>query len=501
MKIGALTVLAFLFVGVASLDPVRLAVIDNHYTTLIVGTPGTRVKFRVNITHNDINIHKSLDSLSQTFYRSSDGVSGSESFFIGPHRVRMNVKFSVLESDRMFSILQQPHEGVLGLGPMSPIWLHWKYATITPRKIYLNEFKHNSMMNPHENCPVFSYDDIWIFGTEGVRINPSSMITLLPRDVFNSSKKKFKLRGKKELCKFVFKQGKCLAEKEFVLSGKNLMSSHGIKFESVVSAPIDQIWLGSEFFDDHVIFIDREARVVSFSESVYAFQQYSYESWFAVILALISIVYVLIEMEHSTQIRSLEIYGVFTAFIAFISQIFGLYVARHIRDYCDMQPWPFLLIIGIFILATAIKMALTSRSDIRYIERLLFISASLTIIWLCRINQHTSLANQIFIAFLMTLLNIFSWFTLMDGYARNLTLWPVVIPITLSHSFFLFFGALLPAYASTHVSSWMIFDAYIYYLMFILTPAWVMQLTLKKNPITSGIPLMRFIPIEKSQQH
>jgi hypothetical protein len=57
----------------------------------------------------------------------------------------------------------------------------------------------------------------------------------------------------------------------------------------------------------------------------------------------------------------------------------------------------------------------------------------------------------------------------------------VAIPIAISHAILLFVGSLLPALAATQISTWILFDAYIYYLAFVLTPAWVIQLTMERK--------------------
>lgn len=483
-----LSMRALLFVSLAmaacafALDPVRLNVVDRSYVSLIVGTPGTLVRFRVNLTSDDIYIHRSLDDRSQSFFMSVDGQSGHESFFIGKHRVRLPVKFSSLSPDRPFAVFQQPHEGVLGFGYYSPLWLHWDTATVTPSTIYLNEINFHAAMHPDRPTPVMSYHDVWVSHKGPICAHPSSTLTLLPKEFFYEKKKHVLIRGNPDLCTHLFSK-KCPEEQEFDLSKYEMVSPKGIHFKSVVVTPMDQIWLGGEFFRHHVVFLNRRQGVVSISESIYSFTEYSYSSWFSLIIAVLAIVYVLIEYEHKKVLRALEIYGIAAQLVAFVSVTFGLLVSRHILAFCELPPITFLVLIASSIALTCGFIAL-NRKEYRYIERMLFMSSALLVLWLCGVEEHTSHADKAYLLFITSCLNIYSWFTFMDGFARRLPLWPFLFLVAFSHSWVLVFGTLIPVLAATEYTLWVWYNAYLFYLGFILTPAWVFQILFQQSLAT-----------------
>lgn len=473
MLLGRATlILALAVLASASLEPMRIDIFAKHYVVLLVGTPGTRIKFFLNMTHNDVHISKSLYDRSQSFFASSDGVSGSESFFFGDHRIRLPVKFTSLDKDRTFSIFEQPFDGVLGLGPLSPLWVYWQRATVTPRRLYLGELRMTSLLDADEHPPVLPFDSVW--STSGpVIIHPFSVFSIIPEGDFSLGKIS-KIFGHTDLCNLIF-DGVCLPEKAFQFGRLQLVGARSMHFEPVAIGG-QNIQLGLEFFETHVVLIDRVQNVVAFSESIFSFKEYTYPSYLALLIAGIALPYSLIEFEHNRLLREIELFGLASLAVTFLNLTMGLMVSRHIRDYCEISTtWPFLAYIAFHILAFSAKI-LIRRPQLRYLERYLFICTSLLIMWLCKIEEHQSVAAMSYLLFLTTVQGFYTFFTLMDSYAHNMMWWPVTVLFAAMYVLFLYFGALLPMLLSTSsFTSWVFLDATLYLLVIVIAPAWVMQ--------------------------
>ena len=114
------------------INPTILDIYENDYVSMLVGNPGEMLNFKINFTSHDIQIHKSLNSISQTFEIMPNGIHGSEIFYIGKYTFRLPVKFISFNPEPITQLISSNnYDGTIGLGELSPIWKFWRSATFS----------------------------------------------------------------------------------------------------------------------------------------------------------------------------------------------------------------------------------------------------------------------------------------------------------------------------------------------------------------------------------
>jgi hypothetical protein len=188
----------------------------------------------------------------------------------------------------------------------------------------------------------------------------------------------------------------------------------------------------------------------------------------------------MIEFLDGTVVRGLEFYGLLWIAFTYINLTAGMGISRHIRDYCELNAsWPILVYVALYIVLLLLKIPFSMR-NLRYLERHLYVNASILVIWLCSIEDHQTMADVTQLLFIATLHGIYTAFTLFDGYARRLPLYGVAGILFALYVPFLLFGSFFPAMMMAGESGWVLLYAAFYVLLAVITPAWILQVEISK---------------------
>ncbi len=114
-----------------------IPIYDQEFVTLHVGSPGASVVFWLRWDASYISIRPSMDL--QKFSRSYDPVSRTDRLCFSDHgcpRIRLNFGYGPHENvveyaDVHLPIAARNYHGILGLGPGSPVWKHFRYYSYT----------------------------------------------------------------------------------------------------------------------------------------------------------------------------------------------------------------------------------------------------------------------------------------------------------------------------------------------------------------------------------
>lgn len=122
-------------------DAVTLTIYRGKYITLLVGASGREVTLRVRFDVDDLVLYMppAPSDYSTSAELNPDGFTGTEVFYIGPRMYRWPVLYaspgSLGEHDSDETGDRVSHQGVLGLGPQSPLWREWNSWTWS--RVYL----------------------------------------------------------------------------------------------------------------------------------------------------------------------------------------------------------------------------------------------------------------------------------------------------------------------------------------------------------------------------
>ena len=142
------------------INPTILDIYENDYVSMLVGNPGEMLNFKINFTSHDIQIHKSLNSISQTFEIMPNGIHGSEIFYIGKYTFRLPVKFISFNPEPITQLISSNnYDGTIGLGELSPIWKFWRSATFSTRSIILGIYDPYTQLDYTIRPPLFRIPD------------------------------------------------------------------------------------------------------------------------------------------------------------------------------------------------------------------------------------------------------------------------------------------------------------------------------------------------------
>lgn len=158
---GALFFLLFLclFLGECYADkieengPLTFTLYRGKYVTWLASSSGREVTLRVRFDVNSIVLYAPPDprDYSSTVEFEADG-SATEIFYLGSHRFRFPVKYLPMgalgDSDPEETGDRVSHQGVLGLGDGSPLWMYWNSWTWSRMHLTLGA-AHKALQRTH----------------------------------------------------------------------------------------------------------------------------------------------------------------------------------------------------------------------------------------------------------------------------------------------------------------------------------------------------------------
>ena len=112
------------------LDPVHLLLYRRDFVRLFAGAPGQHVMLAVDYARDDLWLYTPPTRHSRTYTQSAvNPARGTELFRIGPHTLRLPVRYgSPLDGSEAFDT-GVVHDGLLGLGAASALWRYWNCSS------------------------------------------------------------------------------------------------------------------------------------------------------------------------------------------------------------------------------------------------------------------------------------------------------------------------------------------------------------------------------------
>ncbi len=149
--------------SLAWIRPLSLDVVHADYIHVDVGLPGKHARLKLDASLDHIYLLGSLRSSSNSYLISQeaslehpDCKFGSEIFTLaGDTRIRLDVLYDCSPPAHSEAYLRSVmYHGVLGLGPRSPLWLHWNRITLTSWTLYLGEHALHQSLFPTASIPM-----------------------------------------------------------------------------------------------------------------------------------------------------------------------------------------------------------------------------------------------------------------------------------------------------------------------------------------------------------
>jgi hypothetical protein len=218
---------------------------------------------------------------------------------------------------------------------------------------------------------------------------------------------------------------------------------------------------------------------VFITESTYCFSKYAYASSFAIIIGLYTMSWIPFDLGNSAmpELFIAQVYGYLLMMTIYVCLVIGLRVNRFVSGFSEFTDTPALWLIALNLIISMVVLILFQRKPrVIYLQRFMFISSGLLMLWLCSIESHVTTADLGYLVFLATSICVFGVFTLIDGYVKNLTGWKWLIPLVILHILFLAIYNLQPAFQSTAMRSWtQIISSILYIVVVVFALSWIIQ--------------------------
>ena len=489
------------------LQTVRLTVHESVHVQLLVGNPGQFVNFRLNYSLDEIQLHSSLSGRSQTY--SETGGSGTELFYLGDYRVRLPFRYAT-DTAEPIALLSRPgpYGGTLGLGRYSPLWKYWRRVGYSTNSVLLGGYDSYAQLDPDTRPPLLSHGRVSCSLDTGIiaelQIDPSCTDLYLPGESFTEQPQTISFSGESD-CSADYAAlgitgGHCSNENELPVRPQDMYLVSQKHYSAVQRSHDGKLRLGWRFLQDYAWFCDWNHNQVGLTSSAYGHQPSDLNALCSILLILVVTVWLTMvfgrpDTEWLFQMTLFfEMYGHLIAGITVFVNFYAMQWTRFITNFLEFSAAPLLLFYA-YILSVSFAAALgllywNVRLPLRFHESperhrenlarlrrynnlriFLFLSSTLSALWLCVLPNHKNGSDLLYLLFFATMLCIASGvLTLHNLWMRRR--YTVLMAVhTLLFYAFLIFANIVPASATIdlHDSHFLTVALYMFALVFFPT--------------------------------
>ena len=490
-----------------ALQPVRLTVHENVHVRLLVGNPGQFVNFRLNYSLDEIQLHQSLDGSSQTC--SETGERGTDLFYLGDYRVRLPYRRAA-DSAEPIALQSRPgpYGGTLGLGRYSPLWKYWRRVGYSTNSILLGGYDSYAQLDPETRPPLLSHGRVSCSLDTGLigelQVDPGCMDMYLPGESFAEPPHSISFRGESDCAADYAALGidaaHCSNENELAVRSQDVYLVNQKHYEAVQRSHDGKLRLGQRFLQDYAWFCDWDHDKIGMTGSAYGYSASNLNALCAILLILVVTVWLAMvlgrpDTEWLFQMTLFfELYGHVIAGVTVFVNFYAMQWTRFITNFLEGSAVP-LLLFYMYILSVSFAAALgllywNVRLPLRFhdspdrhsqnVARLrqhnnlrifLFLSSTLSGLWLCVLPSHKNGSDLVFLLFFATVLCIASGVLTLHNHwtGRRYTLL-MALHTALFYAF-LIFANIVPSAATIdmHDSRFLTVALYMFALVFFPT--------------------------------
>jgi len=426
---------------------VRLQIYNKQYVKVCCGEPCEWLTFQVNRTLSAIYIHNSkFVSQSRTYFRSSDGLSDSEYFYLDDQRIRFPVSLvsmsaSLVTKDTLAA------DGTLGLGDYSPLWTEWDNYTLSSKRLTLGGYDFYAQFEHSERPPVINLNQHnWVtLGDNSlveIDFSLNSVETYVP----------YPLDMEKALNSVTLQSEDCMQDYStlYLAGGVNVTGKHkkiacknsntlkpnkrqdlelfnGADYQAVKYTSSQKFIPGARFFSEFFTFRNIVTQQLIITNDAYSMDYREVTNWAALFITLSLGFWCQIAISKKERKDNFEFFFTqITEATCYIIDFMVLYVTfgmlnwdRYISHYTFSNP----VFARIFILtAPAVTLTYwiyglyTAYDYQAYSKRfkktgmfhaVLFVTSQLVMVWLCFIRDHESLFERVAGAFILNIALIY----------------------------------------------------------------------------------------------
>lgn len=488
------------------LKPITLPIENEAYIQLMTGNNGKYNKYRLDYNYNETYIYQPSDLYSQT----SDGVS--EIIYFNTNKIRLTVKYEVPSSDisNVVSIVQ--HDGIIGLGASSELWLYWNKITLSSIELTLGDYNHyiskpNTypiITKPWHKIPATVNDKPY-----NIQFDMTSELSYIPPEIYflqyfeivfedahNCAETLSNMNMHTSLCSYTEPTLKVF-KNEHVITTYTL---HNFNMAEVNNNDTSLIILGRTFLNKMIIYKNNMDDTMVIKPSYEKFSPLQSPNLNSYLELVLIVIYIVWQLTINSEINDSEQNNLFFALLQTCGQIFviftiaynvfGIQALRFYKHFLHLDTVVFFYtFIAIILLISIINILFLFRSFLRYTDSMLTITKTpiisrwndtqlarrfvfetliLITIWFSVLQYHNSVLGYLY------LISVSSWLTIsqitiasMTFIRRNLYLIPQII-ITIFFLFFLVYCNIAPFLRMFHPYHPMYNQIILFYLSFVI---------------------------------
>ena len=475
------------------LKSVRLEVLDQNFVRLLVGNPPRHHLFYVDLTSSDIALHdQSFELHSHSIELPTGAGRGSELFYLDAYTLRLPFAYaapSIGHTVRLVSSFSA--SGTLGLGPWSPLWMHWDNFSLSQQNLLLGGYDIYNQLDSAERPPVFPNGEGRCRSVEAgpevpFHIDFNQLDTRLPADLFAENPKHLRLEGSscRELYRLLniqtdTKECNDVYTVPFHVQEISLLT--GVSYRAVQHSHDGRVHFGKRFLEDFVLFCDFKEDMLLFAESSSSFFVSESNALFVVLLLFAGWTWLLLAFGavKATSVQSAPTQRLHNWVLLYIESF--LYIAiiacwtvnfvgfkwrRFMRSF-QQQDSEFFLIyhavviltcagVGLLRIATRLLCGRAGKrahsSGASLLSLVLLANSLLPVLWSCFLPQHRYSSDLVFLVFFATTLcvgnGVVALYLAVHRRLRGLVF---LVPLTGLAYYALVWGNLLPIHSTLGV--------------------------------------------------
>jgi hypothetical protein len=424
-----------------SLRAVSLTVYEETYVRLLVGNPGQLINFRLNYSLDEIQLHSSLSAQSQTYSSSEWG--GTELFYLGDYRVRLPFRYAADAAEHIAMLSRPgPYGGTLGLGRYSPLWKYWRRVTYAPDSIRLGNYNSYAQLDPQQRPPLLTHGRVSCSLDTGrpaeLQLSPKYMDMYLPGEIYTEQPKAIHYSSESD-CEQDYAAlgiaGSCSRDTTLPVRQQHIYLINQQQYNAVQRSHDGRLHLGQRFLQQFAWFCDWDHDKVGISSSAYGYELSSLNALCAILLILVVTVWLTMMIGQPEEewlfqmVLFFELYGHLVAGVTVFVNFYAMQWTRFVTNFIEGSATPLLVFYSYVVLVSFsatlglllsnVRLPLTlSESQDRHSQNMqrlrrhnglrvfLFLSSTLTALWLCVLPNHKNGSDLIYLLFFSTALCI-----------------------------------------------------------------------------------------------
>lgn len=420
------------------LPAIELEIVDTNFVQLQVGIPPRYHMFYLSPRVSYIAFHSPAIIKQSHSFEELAPPHGSELLYF-PAASKAPLRFPVriaapLPHQELHLTSATVADGTLGIGPQSPLWLHWRNFTLTAGNLLLGQYNRFLQKAPR-GLPLALSNGTGLCQLDDDTVGPPLQCSLDFSTVDSLVPHQFLVGGippsyvhihSPASCAVLYSalaqpQPHCSSDAGFAFGQHRMELLSGFTYEAIRPSPDASLYMGKRFMQDCVVFVDWFASVFLLSDSAVNFSTNRATPYFTMIILTALIIWLILSVHsrrydsHNPVRRMLLSYAELVTYVAVLCCWSVCYIgfqwSRFVSTFLRTEPHFWLAYLHILVLGCALPGTVLAlvyslpREDRRPrfpLRIFLLANASAYMLWSCFLPHHRHSADQLFLLFFAT---------------------------------------------------------------------------------------------------